>query len=880
VPEDIREQINKVRDSVKKTIRDEIKGTFFIFSSDEIIQDNEIIYNNLDKLIKLDLEFVSILQTKKLEKNVLDFSDIEHYANKLLNDYEEIAKFYKDKFVEILIDEYQDSNLLQESILTAISNDKMFMVGDVKQSIYRFRNARPELFLEKYDTYEETEEALNKKVLLFKNFRSNENIVNEVNYIFERIMSKDFGELDYTEKEFLKFGADCYSKIGEPAELTFIETNLNDETLELPEEAIFDTTANMEGRYIAKRIKELVGNLTIFDKSLKCERKAQYKDIAILLRSTKGKADGIIEELSNVGIPVYSEKGGSYFDNTEVQTILSVLRIIDNPIQDIPLVAVMRSQIGGFNIDELTSIRLCDRKSSFYDATIKCLNQENELSAKVKTFLDKLHRWREISKHISLWELLWQIYNETGYYYYVSLFPDGLKRQSNLNLLLERAEAFEKTSFKGLFNFLSYIDNIKETSADFGESKQIGENENVVRLMSVHKSKGLEFPIVILAGTEKRFNISEYSENIILDQDYGFGVDVIDYEKRYKYANISKHAITVKSKMDSVAEEMRILYVALTRAREKLIVTGLVPSIQDALTKYGTDITKYKISKAHSFLDWLGLCIVNKISDWNVIKVPFEDSYTNVEATIGRQAEENDVAVTNGRQDDDTSMYDYVDRQMSWIYHNDIATKLPNKVSISELKRAHIEEDESSSLLEKNNVKQLITMPSFLSDDEEDGTKYGTIVHGTMQRIDFKNYTEDEALKAIKFLTNDEKTQNSILRKVKAFSNTELFNDLKEAKSVYKETPFNLNISAKDIYKVETDEKVMIQGIIDLYFIDKEDNLVLVDYKTDKVEAEQELVDRYKIQLGLYKKALEEILNKPVSRTLIYSFKFEKAIEI
>ena len=878
VPEEIKEQINKVRDAVKKTIRDDIKGTFFIFTSDEIINDNQIIYKNLSSLIKLELEFIELLQAKKLEKNILDFSDIEHYANRLLNDYEDIAKFYKDKFVEILIDEYQDSNLLQESILTAISNDRMFMVGDVKQSIYRFRNARPELFLEKYNTYSDNPEDKNQKVLLFKNFRSNENIVYQVNYIFERIMSKDFGELDYTEKEFLKFGADCYSRIGEKAELTLIETNLNDETLELPEEAIFDTTANIEGRYIAKRIKELVGNMTIYDKSLKCERPAQYKDIAILLRSTTNKADGILEELSNAGIPVYSEKGGSYFDNTEVQTILSVLRIIDNPIQDIPLVAVMRSQIGGFSIDELTSIRLCDRKSSFYDATIKSLNQENELSTKVKVFLDKLHKWREISKHISLWELLWQIYNETGYYYYVSLFPDGLKRQANLNLLLERAESFEKTSFKGLFNFLSYIDNIKETSADFGESKQIGEGENVVRLMSVHKSKGLEFPIVILAGTEKRFNAREYTENIILDQDYGFGVDIIDYEKRFKYANISKHAITIKSKMDSVAEEMRILYVALTRAREKLIVTGLVSNLQDAISKYGTDITKFKISKAHSFLDWLGLCIVNKVSDWQVIKVPFEDSYNTVEAPLGHH--DGTEPSDSEHHDADSSMYDFVERQMSWVYHNDVATKLPNKVSISELKRAHIEDEEGSSLLDKNNVKALVSLPNFLSDDEESGTKYGTLVHNTMQKLDFKNYDEDGALNIIKTLTLDQNTQNSILRKVKAFAKTDLFNDLKDAKVVYKETSFNLNISAKEVYKVETNEKVMIQGIIDLYYIDKNDNLVLVDYKTDKVETEQELVDRYRIQLELYKRALEEILDKPVSKTLIYSFKFEKSIEL
>ena len=318
-----------------------------------------------------------------------------------------------------------------------------------------------------------------------------------------------------------------------------------------------------------------------------------------------GRKEGFLEELSNEGIPVYTESGGNYFANIEVQTILSVLRIIDNPLQDIPLVAVLRSQIGGFTINELSLIRLCDRSASYYDALIKSLNLENDLSIKVQKFLDKLENWREKSKYYSLWELIHDIYTETGYYYYVSLFPDGKKRVANLNLLLERAERFEKTSFKGLFNFINYIDNIKDTSADFGDSKIIGENENVVRIMSIHKSKGLEFPIVFLAGTDKRFNLRELNEDIILNQDLGFGVDVIDYDSRIKYANISKHAVALKSKKDSLSEEVRILYVALTRAREKLIVTGVVKNYEKAISKYKEKLTTYKIINSSCYLDWL-----------------------------------------------------------------------------------------------------------------------------------------------------------------------------------------------------------------------------------------------------------------------------------
>ncbi|MBR3280492.1 MAG: helicase-exonuclease AddAB subunit AddA [Clostridia bacterium] len=867
-PEELKDKINDVRKAVKATINDDIKKKYFVSDSKDVLNEYNNIYINLKTIANLVIDFSRCFMNKKLEKNILDFNDIEHFALLLLTNNEEIANVYKDKFDEIMIDEYQDSNLIQENILNAISNNKMFMVGDVKQSIYRFRQARPDIFLNKYNTYvnasDDNQDEINKKILLFKNFRSNNNIIEQVNHIFKNIMSKDVGEIDYNSDEYLKFGADYYEHNGEKAELCLIETNIDDE------EIIdgIDSNANLEAKFIAKKIKEIVNNKDIYDKDLKKYRKVKYRDIVILLRSTVGRIDALLEELSNKDIPVYSENGGDYFNNTEVQTILSLLRIIDNPIQDIPLVGVLRSQIGGFSIDELSSIRLSDRKSSFYEAMIKTLNQENDLSIKVNSFLEKLYRWRELSKDLSLWELISLIYEETGFIYFVSLFPDGYKRKANLKLLLERAERFEKTSFKGLFNFLKYIDNIKASSNDFGESKVIGENEDVVRIMSVHKSKGLEFPIVFLAATDKKFNFRDLSENIILDQELGFGVDVVDYDYRIRFPSISKWAISIKSKKESLSEEMRILYVALTRAREKLYVTGLVKEIDKAISKYSSPITRYKISNSNSMLDWIAYSIVNKISDWKINRIDYNSLIENDEE-VTRNDNEYELDVSNAIS------YDEVDKQMNWKYKYEIATNLPNKVSISEIKRNAISMNEE---VYNSTIPDLIKAPEFLNDQIETGAKYGTVLHETLQKLDFEDISKVQIFELLRKITDDDKLKESIYNKILNFSKTELFNDIKNAKKVYKETSFNLNLKAKEIYNVDSDEDIMIQGIIDLYFVDEDGNIVLVDYKTDNVDNEQELIKRYKVQLELYKRALEEILEKQVSKTIIYSFKFNKSI--
>jgi len=878
VDEEIKTQVTTTRDKVKEIVKKYLKEKVFLANSQMVREDLEILYGNLKEISKLVKAFDINFKEKKLEKNLVDFNDIEHIALKLLSSNEEIASIYREQFDEILVDEYQDSNMIQEYILGTISKNRMFMVGDVKQSIYRFRQARPDLFLSKYQSFPNVNDNLlsnSKKILLFKNFRSNENIIDATNYIFEKIMSKEVGEIDYDEKEFLRFGAEYYGYNGEPTEINLIETKNQDEEFELDEDLDLDSNAQLEGKLIAHRIQELVGRLEVYDKKTGNKRVATYRDFVILLRSTVGSIDAFMEELTMAGIPVYADNTGGYFNNTEVQIIMALLKIIDNPIQDIPLLAVLRSQIGGFDVEELTEIRLIDRNISYYEAMQRYASQENELGQKASRFLNQLSIWREKSKYMSLSELLWLLYHETGYYYYISLFPDGLQRQSNLKLLLERAEAYEKTSFKGLFNFLNYIDNMKESSGDMESCKIIGENEDVVRIMSIHKSKGLEFPVVFLAGTTKKFNYRELNENLVFHSELGFGADVINYEKRIRYASISKIALTQKIKAEAMSEEMRILYVAMTRAREKLIITALVPNLEKAYDKYAEPLTQYKISKANCFFDWIGTAVIEKHNDWIINQYTFGEAVhlNQREAEIENKLGEMQLIASN-----DKTRQKEIDAQMNWVYCHQLATGIPSKISITELKRMESGEEIKPDI-------SMIEKPDFLKEELENGTRYGTLVHTALQKLNFiSKQNEGELIqqiqKIVSGLTDEENVQKSIIKKLLRFTKSSLFAEMQQAKKIFKETSFNLNLTAKEVYGIESEEAIMIQGIIDLYYIDQDDKIVLVDYKTDRVEMGEELVKRYASQLAYYKRALEDITGKEVKKTIIYSLKLEKEITI
>ena len=538
VDSEIKDNAKIERDEAKKKLS-KVLDKILICDSKQANEDIYDMYQILSKLEKIILEFGKEFSKRKRDKNIVDFNDIEHLALNILLKEEkgkiiptEVAKRYQEKFVEIAIDEYQDSNLVQEYILNSVSNgNNVFMVGDVKQSIYKFRQAMPELFLDKYQTYQNKEyrkQEDNLKIQLFKNFRSRENILNFTNIIFQDIMSTILGDIEYNEEEYLNLGAD-YSEINQDLKTEIDIINLAEGDSEVEEkqedeeqERLEDV--ELEAKFVANKIKKLIDEkFQVWDRKKNTYRDIEYKDIVVLLRSTSNLAPLYEQEILSQDMPVFSDSSQEYLDSIEIQTIMSLLKIIDNPIQDIPLVTVLRSFIGKFSDDELVQIRLSDKYDDFYTCMKKAsIDVGKELKEKIENFLGKLESWRKKEQeYLALDELIWKIYMDTGFYNYVGLMPNGGLRQANLKMLFQKAKKYESANFKGLYNFINFIDKIKLSSGDLGSAKLIGENDNVIRIMSIHKSKGLEFPVVFLSSTGKQFNLMDLNQNLLLHQDMG-----------------------------------------------------------------------------------------------------------------------------------------------------------------------------------------------------------------------------------------------------------------------------------------------------------------------------------------------------------------------
>ena len=907
---DEKENAKQIRDSVKAEYK-KIKEKILIVNSKEANEDINEMYDILKKLENVILEFGKRFTKRKKEKNIVDFSDIEHFALKILltenNEPTQIAKKYKEKFEEIAIDEYQDSNLVQEYILTAISrNNNTFMVGDVKQSIYRFRQARPDLFLSKYKKYKLKDDRKDEdlKIQLFKNFRSRKEVLDFSNEIFANIMTEKLGELDYTEEEYLNLGAnyentnenlkteiDILNIQGNISEENNFSEEESDEDIEEQKERLEDI--ELEAKFVAKRIKELIDSkFQVYDVKKQEKRDIKYKDIVVLLRSTKEPAPIFEKEILNLEMPVFSDSSSEYLESIELQTIMSLLKIIDNPLQEIPLIAVMRSNIGGFTDNELVQIRLSDKYDGFYNTLLKSKKDvDKNLRNKIDKFLNNLEMWRKEQEYLGLDELIWKIYNDTGYYDYVGLMTNGTLRQANLKMLFERAKQYESISFKGLFNFISYIEKIKTSSKDMDSAKIIGENEDVIRIMSIHKSKGLEFPVVFISGTGKQFNMQDLNNKILLHPEIGIGVKYIDYNKQIEYDTLSKQAMKERIKIETISEEMRILYVALTRVKEKLIITGYSKpekedELNDIISKYGE--TSYLVLKKYiSYLDWIRLVYISnkekmsKLADINIyeksqiLKSKSDKKESSINSTDIKQKLEKEL---------DEKEYKEIAKNIKYKYKNQEATVIPNKTSVTEIKK----------LKSKNKDNELVTIeipkPKFLQRDESEkitNAEKGTLIHLCMQKLNIiqREYTVDDIKEFVQKLQKDniisEKEYEAInIMKIYNFTKSNIWKELKQAKVVEREKPFYINIPAKDVYGKDLDEQLLVQGIIDLYYIDKEDNLILVDYKTDYVENrdEQILINKYKMQLELYKKALESAMNKKVSRVYIYSTYLDRAI--
>ena len=884
----------------RNEIRKQIKKSLEIVDCDSE-QANKDIYNMYEilKLLKeLIFEYDELLKQAKKEKNLADFSDIEHYALKILlkkenNKYipSEIALKYRKKFAEIAIDEYQDSNLVQESILTSISNGKnIFMVGDVKQSIYKFRQARPELFLDKYERYivadKEDLEAQGNKIQLFKNFRSRENILDTTNLIFKDIMSKKLGDIEYSEEEYLNLGASFEEtekqSIKTNTEVLIIE-NKSEEAEDSEEENLSEEpieNIELEAKYVAKKIKEILSSKqVVFDKKVGY-RPITYKDIVILLRSTKDKANIFENELINLDIPVYSDTSLEYLNSIEIQTIINLLKVIDNPTLDIPLVAVLRNVIGGFTDNELIKIRLTDSKKSFYEAMIT-YNEADNIKEKIYTFLEKISSWRKESEYLELDELIWKIYIDTGYYNYVSLMPDGILRQANLKLLFEKAKQYQKVSFKGLYNFINFIEKIRTSSGDLSSAKLIGENENVVRIMSIHKSKGLEFPLVFLCNSNKRFNTQDLNSQILLHQDLGLGVNYIDSDRKLQYSTLAKEAIKIKSKEEIISEEMRVLYVALTRAKERLIVTGISKDLEKDLKEKEELLSLYSkeskintniLKKYKSYLDWIELVYLkNDKTDIMSLDNISKDEVLNIinESDVDNKDIELEEILNNVELENEEE----IKSKLNWKYEYLELSKIEGKSSVSKIKKANMEENIDD--FEIINMKS----PKFLKEETTKltGAQKGTLIHLCMQYLNLKEeYTEQkikeliESLKFKKKITSMEADSIDIY-KILSFTKSNLWQEVRRAKLAEREKPFYISIPTKEIYGNDIKEEILVQGIIDLYYINENDELILVDYKTDYVKEGKELIEKYSKQLELYKRALEEALNKKVSKIYIYS---------
>ena len=903
ITNDLKDEAKDVRESTK----DEFKKVKKLMncSSEEAVQDIKYMYPILKMLKDLILEFSQKFYQRKREKNIMDFSDMEHLALKILVKKDEngnvvkseIAKKYENKFEEIAIDEYQDSNLVQEYILTSVSRgNNIFMVGDVKQSIYKFRQARPKLFLDKYDSYKlEPVDGEDRKIQLFKNFRSRSNILDFTNLVFEDIMSRELGNIEYNQDEYLNLGANFETIQNQDykTELEILDLSeenddiwkTDEEETEEEQEKVEDVV--LEARFVARKIKELIDDkYQIIDKKTG-RRDIQYKDIAILLRTSSGVANVYEKEISELEIPVYSDSSSQYLQSVEIETIMSLLRIINNPMQDIPLVTVMRSPIGNFTDNELIEIRMADRNSSFYEALLK-----SDLE-KAHRFLALLKELREDEEYMSLDEWIWNIYTKTGYMNYVNLMPNGALRVSNLRMLFERAKQYEEASFKGLYNFINFIDKIKFNQEDLKAAKIIGENENVVRIMTIHKSKGLEFPVVILAGVGKQFNFRDLNGKILLDQDLGMGPQYIDSDRYIEFKTLAKKALAIKEKNEAISEEMRILYVALTRAKEKLIIVGRQKDVnkkmsekQKLLEIYSTiddnKINPYLLQKYKTYLDWLELIYLKEgvANTKNLFTVNINKKE---KTSVKIENEVEDISkkiIENSNKNNNEQEKEKIKEILNWQYKHQSIEGIPTKTSVSKLKE------------EREQEIQITQEPKFINEEAKTkltGAQKGTLIHLCLQKMrETEEYNLEKITELIEGLKDKEiiteiEAQNIDKEKLLEYTNSQLWTELKQAKEIHKEHPFYINIKASRIYNQinkEDDEDILVQGVIDLFFIDKDDNLILVDYKTDYVQNENELIEKYKGQLDLYKEALEQSLDKKVDKMCIYSVYLNKLIEI
>lgn len=880
-----REQAKNIRDSVKASVK-KLCEQYFSLPFETVLRRSAECAEAVCELVDLCLAFKVRLDEKKREKKMLDFSDMEHMALEILIKKDdkgdivptETALEYQDYFEEVLIDEYQDSNLVQEYLLKAVSKENAdipnrFMVGDVKQSIYKFRLARPELFLEKYHTYSGEEGRL-RRIDLHKNFRSRTEVIDTVNRVFEKIMRADLGGIVYDESAALYAGAVFPENTGNESELLLFEK---------PEKDVEWNAKQAEAFGIAKRIHRLKKEFLVTDKATGKLRPVMYKDMVILLRTNSGWDEEFKEVLAAEGIPAYVAGRTGYFATKEIQDVLQFLRVLDNPLQDIPLFGVMKSVFGQFSDEEAAVIKSRgeDRNTCLYDCLRICAEFcDNALKEKCRVFLGKLAEYRQCTSYMTILELLKKIFADFDYPAYVAALPAGGKRLANVEMLLIKAAGFEKNSYYGLFHFVRYMEQLEKYNVDYGEAGTLDENADVVRIMSIHKSKGLEFPVAFVAGLSKRFNMQDTSKALIVDTDLGLGTEYVNPDLRIKSKTLRKNVLATKMKLDNLAEELRVLYVALTRAREKLIMTAAAENLEKTLEKaellrQSGEISYATLTGAGNFLDLL-LPTVPLVIPVSGEELALEDLKEGVEEA-GRRWELEDA----GEYADKKALEQLVERFLYRYPHKNLEN-LYTKTTVSELKKAAMEskgEEPAKELFPTEEIQPYI--PAFMREKESvSGTTRGSAMHRIMELLDFTQSGWD-ALKITKMMEvfcaegrlSEEYKEAIRVQKVAYFMNTPLAKRMQKAAKagkLFREQPFVYGISA-DRLSFPADETVLIQGIVDVFF-EEEDGLVLLDYKTDVIKKPEELIQRYKTQLDYYEEALESLTGKKVKERILYSF--------
>lgn len=949
---DKQDKVKALRNSYKKRWED-MKKDWFTRDLASHVQDMQELAPIIKQLTLLVKQFRERFTVQKKEQAIVDFSDLEHYCLELLLDDHStpdhhipssVAENLQKQYSELLVDEYQDTNLVQETILTMLSDQagagNMFMVGDVKQSIYRFRHAEPKLFIDKYNQYR-ANEALGKRIDLSSNFRSREHVLIGANYIFRQILDEELGDIDYDQDAELIYANKMYESLplseSEP-ELIIIDRERSEEqgkqAVDTGDEDYEELeNAQLEARAYAQKIKEWLGDqenepLQIVDKETDTKRDIQYRDIVILMRSMTW-APAIIDEFKKQGIPIYAEINEGYFEAMEVKILINLLKIIDNPRQDIPLASVLRSPIVGLDEEELARIRLSDQRGTYYDALTKFSKQQpnDKINTKITRFLNQLKSFRESARQGELSELVWSIYRTTGYYDYVGGMPGGRQRQANLRALYDRAKGYETTSFRGLYRFLRFIERMEENNDDLGAARALSEQEDVVRMMTIHKSKGLEFPVVIVGGMNREFNFRDTQGRFILHKDLGFASKYIDPVKRITYPTLYYHALKEEKTREMLAEEMRVLYVALTRAKEKLIMVANVNSFkkkQDNWQKIADHmewvLPAYFRSDAKTYVDWVGPALIRH-KDTETLRTeelpkavledirldPSEWKITLIHgselANLEEQSTETDINLKEKIMEwaplslkEDTDLSEQVEHRLSYQYPYQHAMKARAKQSVTELKRQReFKDDYSANQLIQPYKAPIIERPSFLQKEKQlSAAEKGTALHTVMQHIPFRGNLSAVDIKemiaglVMKEILTEPEAESIEVEAIELFMKTDLAKYMMGVETFYRELPFSLTLPANEVYSAwqsDTEEQVLIQGVLDCV-IPKDDGWIILDYKTDTIDGDvdekviNQLINRYDTQLGLYKTAVEKIWSQPVNEVYLYFFSKQLLIQV